>query len=166
MAPSTFVEASRHAGRELVALDQHRHELSEEHDEQQWRRDSAALAQDAISAAQGGACTRPRRAGCRRPTRLRASSHWPALLMLLLAARLAQAFPSGAPEQACKDLKPGHGVEPQSGAVPFELAQDKLQVGAGEQIKGESGSFQLGASVCARPNERPHQRPSSTNKFT
>lgn len=49
---------------------------------------------------------------------------------------LSQAYPSGAPEQACKDLKPGHGVEAQSGASPFELSQDKLQVGAGDQIKG------------------------------
>lgn len=55
----------------------------------------------------------------------------------LLAPNAALAFPSGAPEAACKDLKPGHGGEPASGAAPFELTQDKLQAEAGDQIKGK-----------------------------
>lgn len=59
------------------------------------------------------------------------------VLLLALAGQLADSFPSGAPDQACKDLKPGHGVEAASGAAPFELAQDKLQVEAGDQIKGK-----------------------------
>lgn len=61
-----------------------------------------------------------------------------ALLAVLAAgAAPALAFPSGAPESACKDLKPGHGAEPSSGPAPFELSQDKLQVEAGEQVKGK-----------------------------
>lgn len=47
-----------------------------------------------------------------------------------------RAFPSGAPDSACKEMKPGHGVEASTGTSPFELTQDKLQVEAGDQIKG------------------------------
>lgn len=54
-------------------------------------------------------------------------------LLLVLGAH---SYPSGAPEQACKELRPGHGSEPASGPAPFELSQDKLQVEAGDQIKG------------------------------
>lgn len=63
----------------------------------------------------------------------------PLLLALAMAAllQLASSFPSGAPESACKELKPGHGAEPTSGPAPFELSQDKLQVEANEQIKGK-----------------------------
>ena len=60
-----------------------------------------------------------------------------ATLCALAGPFQAAAFPSGAPESACKDLKPGHGVEAASGAAPFELTQDKLQVEAGDQIKGK-----------------------------
>lgn len=63
-----------------------------------------------------------------------------ALLVGVLLVSGASAYPSGAPEQACKELKPGHGAEPQSGTAPFELTQDKLQVGAGDQIKGKYSS--------------------------
>lgn len=62
------------------------------------------------------------------------------LLVAIAAAGLcgpSAAFPSGAPEQACKNLKPGHGAEPASGSSPFELSQDKLQVEANDQIKGK-----------------------------
>lgn len=61
-----------------------------------------------------------------------------ACLLCISSLKLSSSFPSGAPESACKDLKPGHGVEAQSGAAPFELTQDKLQVEqAGDQIKGK-----------------------------
>lgn len=67
------------------------------------------------------------------------------LLCVLMAApqlqhkqiQMALAYPSGAPDSACKDLKPGHGVEASSSSSPFELTQDKLQVEAGDQIKGK-----------------------------
>lgn len=63
----------------------------------------------------------------------------PLLLVSLLALLSSvSSFPSGAPESACKDLKPGHGGEPTSGPAPFELSQDKLQVEAGDQIKGNN----------------------------
>lgn len=66
----------------------------------------------------------------------------PALLFLLLTAlavfgQTGHAYPSGAPDSACKTLKPGHGVEPATGNSPFELSQDKLQVEAGDQVKGK-----------------------------
>ena len=69
---------------------------------------------------------------------------------LLLMANLALAFPSGAPEQACKDLKPGHGAEPQSSSSPFELTQDKLQVEAGDQIKGKYEQEFASLSFCLK----------------
>lgn len=62
------------------------------------------------------------------------------VLLVAIAAALCStsaAYPSGAPEQACKNLKPGHGAEPASGSSPFELSQDKLQVEANDQIKGK-----------------------------
>lgn len=60
-------------------------------------------------------------------------------ILLVLAPSVSLAYPSGAPDQACKDMKPGHGAEPTSAPAPFELTQDKLQVGADEQIKGRFG---------------------------
>jgi len=68
--------------------------------------------------------------GCRRAWAL-------ALLLAPIVAALVAAYPSGAPDQACKDLRPGHGAEPSASPSPFELSQDKLQAGAGDQIKGE-----------------------------
>lgn len=58
-------------------------------------------------------------------------------IMMISNVAVVEAFPSGAPEQACKTLKPGHGGEASSQASPFELTQDKLQVAAGDQIKGK-----------------------------
>lgn len=80
---------------------------------------------------------------CRR-RRLRASPLLAARLtvaLVVLAAGTAAAFPSGAPDSACKSLKPGHGGEPSSQPSPFELRQDKLQVEAGDQIKGKYCCF-------------------------
>lgn len=74
----------------------------------------------------------------RRRLRHRALIQLAAVACLLAFLKPAASFPSGAPESACKDLKPGHGVEAQTGASPFELTQDKLQVEqAGDQIKGK-----------------------------
>lgn len=64
----------------------------------------------------------------------------PSYLLLLAASAslaLTAAFPSGAPDSACKDMRPGHGVEPATSAAPFELTQDKQQAEAGDQIKGK-----------------------------
>lgn len=58
------------------------------------------------------------------------------ILLAGLAGDLCAAYPSGAPEQACKELKPGHGVEAQAGPAPFELVQDRREAGPGDQIKG------------------------------
>lgn len=69
------------------------------------------------------------------------------LLSLALASLLSSqvnAFPSGAPEQACKDLKPGHGVEAQSESSPFELTQDKATAAASDQIKGKVITYLVG----------------------
>lgn len=57
------------------------------------------------------------------------------LVLLSLVASPGAAYPSGAPDQACKDLRPGHGVEPTSGPAPFELTADRAGAAAGEQIK-------------------------------
>lgn len=60
------------------------------------------------------------------------------LAVLVLAASLSPlvaGYPSGAPEQACKELRPGHGHEPQTGPAPFQLSQDKAEAAAGDQIK-------------------------------
>lgn len=59
------------------------------------------------------------------------------ILFLITIVTVVAAYPSGAPESACKNLKPGHGAEPSSSSSPFELTQDKLQVEAGDQIKGK-----------------------------
>lgn len=58
------------------------------------------------------------------------------IIVVLSPIPVVFAFPTGAPESACKELKPGHGAEPTSGTPPFELSQDKLQVEANDQIKG------------------------------
>lgn len=61
--------------------------------------------------------------------------------ILFLAPSISHAFPSGAPDHACKDLKPGHGVEPTSGPAPFQLTAERDAVSAaGDQIKVTLGS--------------------------
>lgn len=59
------------------------------------------------------------------------------LLTITLVVSTCHTYPSGAPDSACKTLKPGHGADPSTSASPFELTQDKAQVEAGEQIKGK-----------------------------
>jgi hypothetical protein len=85
-----------------------------------------------------------------------------AVAVTLLGGPLgAAAYPSGAPESACKDLKPSHGVEAASGAAPFELTQDKLQVEAGDQIKGKYMGAQesrSGAKTAGGDERRPTSR--------
>lgn len=63
-----------------------------------------------------------------------------AVYVCLLSVQLVASYPSGAPEQACKDLRPNHGAEPTSGAAPFELIQDTQTANAGNQIKGKLAS--------------------------
>jgi len=82
---------------------------------------------------------------------------------LAVLVSLAAAFPSGAPDSACSDLKPGHGAEPASGAAPFVLTQDKLQVEAGDQIKGkyradslsQTGAKSSSCCCCYYPSRAP-----------
>lgn len=141
MLVSTIAGASHHPNH-LQASDQHhsrcpRHHRSNECQLVRQRRNSMLLTQDGDAAR--GSCARLKSVW--RDTLVLTS--WCLAIVLLLTVPLSQAYPSGAPEQACKDLKPGHGVEPQTGASPFELTQDKLQVGAGDQIKGEFFFFSL-----------------------
>lgn len=57
-------------------------------------------------------------------------------IMTLLTPLPTYGFPTGAPDQACKDLKPGHGTEATSGPAPFQLTADRDAVSAsGDQIK-------------------------------
>lgn len=36
------------------------------------------------------------------------------------------ATPDGAPPQACKDMKPGHGAEAQQSYAPYEIIPEKV----------------------------------------
>ena len=51
------------------------------------------------------------------------------LAVLLLAVSPIQSFPSGAPAQACSDLRPGppHGGVPQTTPSPYELDVDMFE---------------------------------------
>ena len=42
-------------------------------------------------------------------------------VVILTAASVVQPFPSGAPSQACSDLRPQHGGAAQTTRPPFEL---------------------------------------------
>lgn len=70
-----------------------------------------------------------------------ATSYHLVCVLLIIGVSLTSCFPSGAPEQACKNLKPGHGVEASSSESPFELKQDKKTAEAGDQIKGKFQYF-------------------------
>lgn len=43
------------------------------------------------------------------------------LALIVLASSPAQPFPTGAPSQACSDLRPQHGGTPQTSTSPYEL---------------------------------------------
>lgn len=58
------------------------------------------------------------------------------LVVASLLSNHCAAFPSGAPDSACKELKPGHGGEARTGSAPFELVQDRKDAAVGDQIKG------------------------------
>ena len=51
------------------------------------------------------------------------------LLLVLLAVSPIQSLPSGAPSQACSDLRPGppHGGVPQTTPSPYELDVDMFE---------------------------------------
>lgn len=49
------------------------------------------------------------------------------LAVIVLAASPVQPFPGGAPSQACSDLRPSHGVGPQTTTSPYELVVDMFE---------------------------------------
>ena len=49
------------------------------------------------------------------------------VLALLLVVSPVLSFPSGAPSQACSDLRPQHGDVPQTTTSPFELDVDMFE---------------------------------------
>lgn len=57
-------------------------------------------------------------------------------LVLLVAISGCLAYPSGSPEEACKDGKPKHGsaIEKEASESPYHLTQDKVDFKAGDVV--------------------------------
>ena len=65
-------------------------------------------------------------------------------LIVLFGAALAftYGYPYGAPDEACKTLKPNHGygIFPRTDWSPYSIEVDDMYYRQGESIKGKEGS--------------------------
>jgi len=64
----------------------------------------------------------------------RMSSWCISLVVLLYVTAVSWAFHTGAPEVACGDMTPQHGVSPQTDRSPYRIIMQKKQVSPGETV--------------------------------
>lgn len=56
------------------------------------------------------------------------------ILICLMAVVATNAYSSGAPDDACFDMVPQHGVGPQSSAAPYQVSLSRNQIRSGDKI--------------------------------
>ena len=76
-------------------------------------------------------------------------------LIALLALNYSQAYPSGAPEEACEAVEPSHeDYKPKTSQSPFSLSTDKITYAPGDmvtiKIEGSGGSKFKGFLIVAK----------------
>jgi len=77
------------------------------------------------------------------------------LMLVLLVQRQVSSFSMGAPDSACENLLPGHGIGPQNSPSPYQIKLAPIDDPSGRRlvnvtITGPAGGF-AGYVVQARP---------------
>jgi hypothetical protein len=56
------------------------------------------------------------------------------IFLCLMAVVATNAYSTGAPEEACADMKPQHGVDPQPSTAPYQVSLSKNRIRAGDRV--------------------------------